>query len=127
MDVTMCGICGVIYTGDKDLYKTTKEVEGTESDITLNAFRFGNFNKKTGQWTALTSDNDICPNCAAAIDYCIEHLAGDKKIQYHKAKERKKTGRYSWNKNVSDAADKVNKALTEEQDVIAEGQANDAD
>ena len=121
MDVTMCGICGVIYTGDKDLYKAIKEVEGTESDIILNAFRFGNFNKKTGQWTALASDNDICPNCASAIDQCIEHLAGDKKIQYHKAKERKKTGRYSqyWR---SQAAD-----VEKDQKEFAEGQVNDAD
>lgn len=125
MYVLMCGICGLVYTGDKEQYKASKEVDGTDIDIVINAFRLGNFNKRTGQWTALTSDNDICPNCASAIDQCIEHLAGDKKIKYHKAKERKKSGRYSWNKNVSDAADKVNKALME-QDDSAEGQSDES-
>lgn len=126
MDVLMCGICGTIYTADKEQYKAVKEVDGKEQEIVINAGRLGNFNKKTGQWTALASDNDICPNCAQAIDDFIEHLAGDKKIKYHKAKERKKSGRYPWNKNVSDAADKVNKSLME-QDGLSEEQANDAD
>ena len=103
MDVLMCGICGLVYTGDKEQYKANKEVDGTDMDIVINAFRLGNFNKRTGQWTALTSDNDICPNCASAIDQCIEHLAGDKKIKYHKAKERKKSGRYPW-KSAEDMA-----------------------
>ena len=106
MDVLMCGICGTIYTADKEQYKVVKEVDGKDQEIVINAGRLGNFNKRTGQWTALASDNDICPNCAQAIDDFIEHLAGDKKIKYHKAKERKKSGKYSqpyWKSNTSDA------------------------
>ena len=126
MDVLMCGICGTIYTAEKEQYKAVKVVDGKEQEIVINAGRLGNFNKRTGQWTALASDNDICPDCAKAIDEFIENLAGDKKIKYHKAKERKKSGRYSWNKNVSDAADKVNKALME-QDEFAKEQKDDTE
>lgn len=126
MDVLMCGICGTIYTAEKEQYKAVKVVDGKEQEIVINAGRLGNFNKRTGQWTALASDNDICPDCAKAIDEFIESLAGDKKIKYHKAKERKKSGRYPWNKNVSDAADKVNKALME-QDEFAKEQKDDTE
>lgn len=90
MDVLMCGICGTIYTADKEQYKAVKEIDGKEQEIFINAGRLGNFNKRTGQWTALASDNDICPDCAKAIDEFIENLAGEKKIKYHKAKDRKK-------------------------------------
>ena len=120
MDARQCGICGVYYSADRELYKATKEVEGKDVDITLNAFRFGSFNKKTGQWNYLSSDNDICPKCAMTIDDTIEHLAGDRKIQYHKAKERKAI-RYS-NKNVAEASDKIDNVSKEQEE-----QANGAD
>lgn len=123
MDAKQCGICGVYYSADKELYKATKEVEGKDVDITLNAFRFGSFNKKTGQWNYLTSDNDICPKCAMTIDDTIEHLAGERKIQYHKAKI--KSGRYS-NKNVAEASDKTDNVLKEQAE-FAKGQEEQHD